>query len=157
MTRRGFYESSIFALAAAINIAMAVPSLAYLLLSKKAKSATGWTDASSLSALPTGTPTRVRIHRERQDAWKKSVEELTVWAVKKSDSDVVVYSPQCTHLGCGYRWVEEDKEFFCPCHDSGFGIDGQVLRGPAPRPLDRFQTRIEGDRLWLGTIEQTQE
>ena len=39
----------------------------------------------------------------------------------------------CTHLGC---IVGESAEGFkCPCHGSRFDPVGDVLGGPAPRPL----------------------
>ncbi len=41
----------------------------------------------------------------------------------------------CTHLGCTPRL--EDKQFACPCHGSRFDLNGNVLAGPAKRPLDR--------------------
>lgn len=152
MNRRSFYQRAVIGLGALINAAIALPALAYLFLPGKQKAAAGWTDAGSVRALPTDEPSELTIQRERQDSWKTSVEKLTVWAVKKSDAEVVVYSPACTHLGCGYHWVDDDQHFICPCHDSAFGKDGSVLYGPAPRPLDRFQTRVEGGRLWLGPV-----
>lgn len=39
----------------------------------------------------------------------------------------------CTHLGCTVNLTSEG--FACPCHNSQFDRDGNVLRGPAARPL----------------------
>ncbi len=67
---------------------------------------------------------------------------------------MTAFGPQCTHLGCAYHWEQDKKEFLCPCHTSLFAIDGSVLSGPAPRPLDRYQTKIEGTKLLLGRLQQ---
>lgn len=157
MTRRKFYEWSVFVLGGIVQAALALPALVYLLIPGRKKTTSGWTDAGSVAALPADQPIELAVQRERQDAWKSSVEEMTVWAVKTSDSEVVVYSPQCTHLGCGYHWASEEQQFVCPCHDTIFGKDGAVISGVAPRPLDRYQTKIEGDRLWLGPLGSDEE
>ena len=68
----------------------------------------------------------------------------------RTDEEVVAFMPSCTHLGCGYHWDKSKDGFVCPCHDSLFAIDGSVVAGPAPRPLDRYQVRVEGKLLWLG-------
>lgn len=70
-----------------------------------------------------------------------------VWAVKQDDGGVTVYSPLCTHLGCGYNWDASSRRFLCPCHGSVFDINGQVVAGPAPRSLDVLPSRIEDGRL----------
>jgi Rieske Fe-S protein len=62
-----------------------------------------------------------------------------------------------THLGCAYQWDLTEKEFVCPCHASGFSLDGKVIAGPAPRPLDRYDTRIENNRLMLGRLRESAE
>jgi menaquinol-cytochrome c reductase iron-sulfur subunit len=69
--------------------------------------------------------------------------------VKKDNSDVTAFSPQCTHLGCGYRWDDAERKFKCPCHRSVFDLNGAVLSGPAPRPLDRLPVKIENGRLFV--------
>ena len=86
----------------------------------------------------------------RRDGWKLISEKATVWVVKRSETEVIAFSPVCTHLGCAYRWEEQKQHFLCPCHSSTFGLDGQVLSGPAPRPLDRYEVRIENGKLLLG-------
>src|SRR3989338_3249918 len=64
-------------------------------------------------------------------------------------NDVTVYSPICTHLGCGFRWDGDEKKFKCPCHGSMFDTEGKVVGGPAPRPLDRLPVKIENGRLMV--------
>ncbi len=44
-------------------------------------------------------------------------------------------STVCTHLGCITRYQPDEKLIACPCHGSRFDLDGEVLAGPAPRPL----------------------
>ncbi len=82
-----------------------------------------------------------------RDGWKETKMTKVVWTVKGSNEDVTVYSPICPHLGCGYRWSEGENKFKCPCHGSVFSIKGEVLAGPAPRPLDVLPSKIENGRL----------
>lgn len=43
-------------------------------------------------------------------------------------------SSVCPHQGCSVSSVEGDT-IICPCHDSRFGLDGAVRKGPAQQPL----------------------
>jgi nitrite reductase/ring-hydroxylating ferredoxin subunit len=42
-------------------------------------------------------------------------------------------SSVCTHLGCNVK--RGGPGFACPCHGSQYDENGQVVRGPAPKPL----------------------
>ncbi len=91
------------------------------------------------------------------DGWKIITEKSTAWVVKMNENEVVAYTPQCTHLGCAYHWEEGKGEFLCPCHTSNFSLDGKVLNGPAPRPLDRYQVKLQGTRVMIGPQQPPQK
>lgn len=153
-TRRGFYAAAINALNGIIGIAVAVVAIPYLLFPRRHPVTAGWTAATDVDKLPQGTPAEVIFERVRKDSWRTSTEKASAWILKKSDSDVIAYGPSCTHLGCAYKWDQSSKNFICPCHTSAFSIDGKVLAGPAPRPLDRYDVRVDNGKILLGEIRK---
>jgi menaquinol-cytochrome c reductase iron-sulfur subunit len=36
-------------------------------------------------------------------------------------------------------------------------MDGKVVSGPAPRPLDRFETKVEGNKLLIGGLQTSED
>jgi cytochrome b6-f complex iron-sulfur subunit len=48
---------------------------------------------------------------------------------------VYALSAVCTHLGCITRYRSDENAIACPCHGSRFDLEGDVVNGPAPRPL----------------------
>jgi Rieske Fe-S protein len=40
-------------------------------------------------------------------------------------------------MGCLLRFNASETSWDCPCHGSRFDVDGNVLEGPAVRPLKR--------------------
>jgi menaquinol-cytochrome c reductase iron-sulfur subunit len=62
----------------------------------------------------------------------------------------VAISTRCAHLGCPVRYIRASQKFVCPCHGGVYGFEGEVQGGPPVRPLDRFYTRVRGDRVEVG-------
>ena len=58
---------------------------------------------------------------------------------------------RCTHLGCTVPWRADEKQFHCPCHSSLFNPKGEVIGGPAPRPLDIFPITLVDGNLVVDT------
>lgn len=58
---------------------------------------------------------------------------------------------RCTHLGCTVPWHEVEGQFNCPCHSSLFDTVGNVISGPAPRPLDLFPIEIIDNQVLVNT------
>jgi Rieske Fe-S protein len=66
-------------------------------------------------------------------------------AVVRSNSELYALGLVCTHLGCTVSVTAD--ELVCPCHGSRFDRNGMVLKGPADRPLPRYQVERRGDRV----------
>ena len=151
-TRRSFFVAAIYGLWTMIGAALGTPAAVYLLFPPKAKRENEWIEAGDIAHLQPNVPEEVVFRRTRVDGWKVTSEKTTAWVVKLGGRDVVAYAPQCTHLGCAYHWDERNRNFLCPCHTSTFSLDGTVLTGPAPRPLDRYQVKVDGSKLSIGPL-----
>jgi cytochrome b6-f complex iron-sulfur subunit len=76
--------------------------------------------------------------------------EYGVWIVNtlyQGNQLIFALRSVCTHLGCTPSWLEGEQKFKCPCHGSGFYIDGINFEGPAPRPLERVGIALAPDGL----------
>ncbi|WNG80221.1 Rieske (2Fe-2S) protein [Mycobacterium sp. ITM-2016-00316] len=58
------------------------------------------------------------------------------------------FSSVCTHAGCSVSEVV-GAVINCPCHGSGFNLDGTVAKGPATRPLDAKSIAVIDDSITL--------
>jgi menaquinol-cytochrome c reductase iron-sulfur subunit len=148
--RRRFLTRAIQGLGALITAALALPAAAYLLTPGRRGAAGAWVEAARLDDLPLRVPEEIVFRRTRVDGWKIVNEKSTAWVVRLNENEVAAYNPQCTHLGCAYHFNAGIGEFVCPCHTSNFSLEGQVLTGPAPRALDRYEVRIDAGKVLIG-------
>jgi quinol---cytochrome c reductase iron-sulfur subunit, bacillus type len=146
-TRRRFFQWVTRTAAGLIGLGLAVPLVGYVISPALKRRAQSWVDVADIDELAVGEPKQVDYVATVQDGYLETKIHKAVWAVKQTDGQVTVFSPMCTHLGCGYHWDAADRKFKCPCHGSVYDVSGQVLAGPAPRHLDALPSKIEQGRL----------
>jgi glycine/D-amino acid oxidase-like deaminating enzyme/nitrite reductase/ring-hydroxylating ferredoxin subunit len=64
---------------------------------------------------------------------RQGAKKLAVY--RNQDGGLHVLSAACTHLGCVVAWNAAENSWDCPCHASRFDVNGEVLHGPAMKPL----------------------
>jgi nitrite reductase/ring-hydroxylating ferredoxin subunit len=71
----------------------------------------------------------------RGEAAILKIDGESVAAFRDKQGIVHALSAVCSHMGCIVGWNETDRTWDCPCHGSRFELSGQVLAGPATKPL----------------------
>lgn len=84
------------------------------------------------------------------------VQQGRFYISRLEDGGVLALWHRCTHLGCTVPWREEEGVFHCPCHSSIFTPLGEVVSGPAPRPLDLFPVEIVDEQIVVDTSQPIQ-
>ncbi len=69
------------------------------------------------------------------DAAIMKIDGSDIAAFKDEQGRVHAVSAACTHMGCIVGWNGTDRTWDCPCHGSRFELSGEVIHGPATRPL----------------------
>lgn len=93
-----------------------------------------------------GAETRSLRSVKRGEGRLVEVNGDVVAASRDEDGHLTLLSPTCTHLGCRVGWNTAERTWDCPCHGSRFTDTGEVLAGPAERPLEPVQTRVPAGR-----------
>lgn len=154
MQRRTFLSILTGAAGALAAVIAGAPLLGQILSPLRRTVKTGadtWLGLGTLESYPVGQPTRVAVPVTVVDGWTTTTEQRAAWVVRSNETDVVVFTGACPHLGCSVKWREPTGQFECPCHDSGFSVDGTRKQGPARRGLDSLPCRVEGgsvEILW---------
>ncbi|MEO8499371.1 MAG: ubiquinol-cytochrome c reductase iron-sulfur subunit [Vicinamibacteria bacterium] len=143
------------ALAAAVAGLSAIPAGLFFALGARsnpsgAPVAGSWIDLGPAGEIGEGPWKARRFRRQIEDRWKKTVVDESVYLRRQGDA-IEAVSAICTHTGCLVQRVSDG--FGCPCHKSDFDAEGRPTSGPAPRPLDRLETKVEGGRLKLRFIK----
>jgi len=66
-------------------------------------------------------------------------------AVIRENQEIYALNLTCTHLGCSVNATS--KGFVCPCHGSMFTARGNVVKGPADRPLKKLAVKEQDDNV----------
>ena len=72
-----------------------------------------------------------------------------VVVTQPTSGDFKAFSAVCTHMGCIVNQIS-GGDIICPCHGSHYSVKtGDVVSGPAPRPLPAEKIKVTGDNIFL--------
>ncbi|MBI4186869.1 MAG: ubiquinol-cytochrome c reductase iron-sulfur subunit [Chloroflexi bacterium] len=164
ISRRQFLSYATLGLGAIISALIATPLVGSLVspLVQKKKAEAEWRELGKIEDFKAGKPKIVQWTTAKLEGGVMETAPRAVWVIKKDDDDFTVFNSRCTHLNCAYSWklkgeshqtaygsaMPDKDHFFCPCHDGIFDLDGAVLGGPPPRPLDTLPVKIDDGRLF---------
>ena len=150
ISRRSFLGFVTWTIGGLISLGMGVPAISYLIgPALKKLDSDAWIRLGSVSRVELQTPTLFKTKVIRQTGWITDERELSIYVFTENGRDYTAMSNICTHLGCRVRWIEDQDQFFCPCHNATFDKQGQVVDGPPPRPLDRYEIKVEEDQIFI--------
>jgi len=142
ISRRDFVKLTTAALGTIMGAAIGLPAIGFLIdpaLKPGGKDA--WISIGKLEDMPVGAPHPFSFTLTHVNGWERTATNYGGFVLRRSEDpqDILILSSRCTHLACQVNWREDSQVYICPCHDATFSMDGEVLGGPPPRPLDRFQ------------------
>jgi cytochrome b6-f complex iron-sulfur subunit len=113
----------------------------------------GWTSYDILNPKPSGAFGGVLDAGSVADYKEGAVKYFLDgrFYVTSSSGNVVALYQKCPHLGCRVPFCDSSGRFECPCHGSKYNLRGEYIEGPAPRGMDRFLIKVEGDHVLVDT------
>lgn len=144
-SRRKFLHLLPIGIIAGIAGTLAAAAFRFLRPTAAAQRESRWLDAIPVADIKGDKPMMCAIMTERVAGWSTTLEEQQIFILPTRDRMAVTSA--CPHEGCNVMWRDESNDFFCPCHDSSFGPDGDRLGGPARRGLDPLPSRVKDGML----------
>jgi Rieske Fe-S protein len=153
-SRRRALELLTLGLGGAVVAAIAVPVLRVLVYPvgrRTVRSGAGAVPVGrSAEVIAGGPPVRLAvIAAEGHDAYRKlaAMPLGAAWVRREVGGQLVALSASCPHLGCAVDFDADVHAFRCPCHKSGFAIDGRREFGPAKRGMDPLEVSEADGRV----------
>ena len=156
-SRRQFFNRILTGVGGVIGVGVGVPLAGFGILPALEEEALEWARLGPVEMFVTGEPKLVPFTHVVPKPWPEEPVRHAVYVLKRAETDFAVYDIRCTHVGCPVNWNPQAKRFFSPCHGGVFDIEGRVQAGPPPRPLDRYEVKIENDILYAGRLYRVDE
>ena len=67
--------------------------------------------------------------------------------VRTPGEELRAFTAVCTHLACIVQYRPDLNHIWCACHNGHFNLDGKNIAGPPPRPLEKYEVNVRGDRV----------
>lgn len=70
-----------------------------------------------------------------------------VLLIHSGASEWSAFSGTCTHLDCTVQYEPSSKQIWCACHNGFYDLNGAVVSGPPPRPLEPLDVHVRGEEI----------
>jgi Rieske Fe-S protein len=67
--------------------------------------------------------------------------------VRMADGNYRAFSAVCTHLNCTVQYRQREHDVWCACHNGVYNLQGAVVSGPPPKPLEEFAVHARGQDI----------
>jgi cytochrome b6-f complex iron-sulfur subunit len=67
--------------------------------------------------------------------------------VRMADGNYRALSAVCTHLNCTVQYRQREHDIWCACHNGVYNLQGAVVSGPPPKPLEVFEVHPRGQDI----------
>ena len=112
----------------------------------------GFVRVTSIDAIPAdGKPAKFTVVADKVDAWNR-FPNVSIGAVylRLVNGVPKALHTVCPHLGCFVDYRSGRNDFFCPCHNSNFKLDGSIVEGVSPRPMDALEIEVRNEtEVWV--------
>jgi menaquinol-cytochrome c reductase iron-sulfur subunit len=147
LRRRQFLNRLSLSLGGVVGVIISVPVLSFLLAPLFRRPAQEWRPVGPVDQFKIGETIQAQVDDPSPLPWAGVVSKTAVWLRRESDTEFLAFAVNCTHLGCPVRWLPDASLFMCPCHGGVFYKNGNVAGGPPPKPLPRYQVRVNGGQV----------
>ena len=65
--------------------------------------------------------------------------------IRVNETEWRAFSAICTHLNCTVQFQDSTRQIWCACHNGFYDLNGKVVSGPPPRPLEEYAVHIRGE------------
>lgn len=153
VNRRRFLSRLSIGLGALMGAVIGIPILSYFFSPLINPVPEVWLDLGPVGGFKIGNTVEVKYDDPSPLPWAGLTAKTAVWVRRNSSAanDFTIFAVNCTHLGCPVNWIANGKIFLCPCHGGVYYADGTVASGPPPRPLFRYESRVQNGVLQLKT------
>ncbi len=132
LNRRGFLDTVLGAGFVSTLVAMAYPVWRYLIPPVSGEPATQSVVAAQASQVKTNSGMLFKFGSKPG------------LLIRTPDGELQAFSAVCTHLDCTVQYKSDTSQIWCACHNGTYDLQGNVVSGPPPRPLERLVVNQRG-------------
>jgi len=151
LSRRKFFARLSIALGSLCTAVLAIPAVGFVLAPLFSKTPQFWRAVGKVSDFQIGKTVSVTLEESSPLPWAGVTAKTAAWLRRVNETEFIAFAVNCSHLGCPVRWLADANLFMCPCHGGVYYADGRVAAGPPPRPLTRYNVRVQNGQVEIET------